>query len=57
MDLSNLRTSLREEEASTRRRTSHLRAAEDELNGVFRTSALGLTTLYRAGGGSVQGVV
>lgn len=47
MDLSNLRASLREEEASTRRRTSHLRAAEDELNGVFRTSALGLTTLYR----------
>ncbi|SPO27655.1 uncharacterized protein UTRI_04309_B [Ustilago trichophora] len=49
MDLSNLRTSLREEESSTLRRTSHLRAAEDELNAFFRSSALGLTTLYRQG--------
>ncbi|KAJ9479949.1 hypothetical protein PHBOTO_003724 [Pseudozyma hubeiensis] len=49
MDLSNLRTSLREEEASSQRRTAHLRAAEDELNAFFRSSALGLTTLYRQG--------
>ena len=49
MDLSNLRTSLREEEISSQRRTAHLRAAEDELNAFFRSSALGLTTLYRQG--------
>lgn len=49
MDLSNLRTSLREEEVSGQRRTAHLRAAEDELNAFFRSSALGLTTLYRQG--------
>lgn len=49
MDLSNLRTSLREEEVSSQRRTAHLRAAEDELNAFFRSSALGLTTLYRHG--------
>ncbi|TKY84534.1 hypothetical protein EX895_006436 [Sporisorium graminicola] len=49
MDLSNLRTSLREEEASGQRRSAHLRAAEDELNAFFRSSALGLTTLYRQG--------
>lgn len=49
MDLSNLRTSLREEEASSLRRTAHLRAAEDELNSYFRASAVSLTTLYRQG--------
>lgn len=49
MDLSNLHTSLRESEASSLRRTAHLRSTEDELNAVFRASALSLTTLYRQG--------
>lgn len=49
MDLSNLHTSLRESEASSLRRTTHLRSAEDELNAFFRSSALSLTTLYRQG--------
>lgn len=48
MDLSNLSTSLHET-SSSNRRTVHLRSAEDELNAVFRSSALGLTTLYRQG--------
>ncbi|SPC66587.1 uncharacterized protein UHOD_05334 [Ustilago sp. UG-2017b] len=50
MDLSNLSTSLRESESSTsNRRQQHLRSAEDDLNAFFRSSALGLTTLYRQG--------
>ncbi|PWY98218.1 hypothetical protein BCV70DRAFT_202003 [Testicularia cyperi] len=52
MDLSNLHTSLREvgeglDESTSRRRAAHLRAAEDDLNAHFRSSALQLTTLYR----------
>lgn len=49
MDLSNLRNSLREDEASTLRRTRHLRSSEDELSAVFRSAATSLTTLYRQG--------
>nr|CDI54231.1 conserved hypothetical protein [Melanopsichium pennsylvanicum 4] len=49
MDLSTLNQSLKEEESSSQRRSTHLRAAEDELNAFFRSSALGLTTLYRQG--------
>lgn len=49
MDLSNLRTSLREDESSTLRRTRHLRSSEDELSAVFRSAATSLTTLYRQG--------
>lgn len=49
MDLSNLGTSLREDESSTLRRTRHLRSSEDQLSAVFRSAATSLTTLYRQG--------